>query len=635
MEATVTMINKLKTIAVFGCQFTGRYRQNLCRSFSIAAKELGLNLVFFNSLGKIGNKDAQYGDYEFDLIESIGLEQFDGIVFDGEGYNVEGMADKVITKLRTAKCPVVSISSYVEGFYNIEFDDAMGIRTITEHFINEHKFTRIGYMSGYLTHPDAQLRLKVFRSVMKEHGMPEDGAGMFEGDFWFHKGEEAADYFLSKPERPQAVVCANDYMAIALATALKNRNIKVPEEIAVSGFDGTVEGQEFLPHITSGTRERLDIARKALKLISDICDGKKPDLDLKVLPGIIISQSCGCKKLDYKREAENINHVYELNRNFSYNLYDAESSMLKLNKADTINDVQNIFVEASVNFGAYSSFFLMMHIDRSGRTAQNSDFISSTGKFTPAIIVDKKGEYTLEGKEFNTSDLLPESKNEDPHSFYIMSTHCAERTFGYVIIEMSGLDVFNEFYNVWLLNMSMALETMLKNDRIKKLIGTLEDLSIRDGLTGMLNRRGFDELSRDAIRSIENSVEVCTMVIDMDGLKHINDDYGHHEGDRAIKAAANIITKCCNSGEIAGRAGGDEFYIFALEYTEKKLERFVTRLNSLIDGYNSGGERPYKVELSWGAYLCKVDKNGRLEDYLKESDARMYEQKHSKPNRRK
>ncbi|WP_295153371.1 substrate-binding domain-containing protein, partial [uncultured Ruminococcus sp.] len=208
------MINSLKTVAVFGCSFTSRYRQHLCRNFNTAAEELGINLVYFNSLGKIGNKDAQYGDCEFDLIEMVGLDDFDGVIFDGEGYNVEGMADKVIEKLRTLKCPVVSVSSHVDGLYNIEFVDSEGVRTLTEHFLDVHGFTRIGFMSGYLSHPDAQLRLKEFRSVMKSRGLPEDGAGMFEGDFWFHKGEEAAEFFLSRPERPQAVVCANDYMAI-------------------------------------------------------------------------------------------------------------------------------------------------------------------------------------------------------------------------------------------------------------------------------------------------------------------------------------------------------------------------------------------------------------------------------------
>lgn len=629
------MINSLKTVAVFGCTFTGIYRQDLCRLFNTAAEELGVNLVYFNSLGKIGNKNAQYGDYEYDLIESIGLEQFDGIIFDGENYNVEGMRDKVIRKLKSAKCPVVSISSIVDGFYNIEFDDAEGIRTLTEHFIETHGFTKIGFMSGYLTHPDAQLRLKVFRSVMKAHGMPEDGAGVFEGDFWFHKGEEAAQFFLSQPERPQAVVCANDYMAISLTTAFKEHGIKVPEDIAVSGFDGTIEGKQFLPHITTGTRERYNIAIKALSLIIDICEGRTPQGGLRISPTMIYSQSCGCEKLNYMQEAEVINHLHESNRSFSYTLYDTESALLMLNKTHSVEELQDVFLENSMNFGDFDSYFLMMHIDSDGRLAHDSDFTSPTGNFRAVIAIDKNGEYELGDKLFTTSELLPKTDNDKSHFFYVTSTHCAERMFGYTAIEMRTKDIYNESFNVWLLSMSMTLETMLKNDKIGKLVRTLGDLSIRDGLTGMLNRRGFDELSRDAIRSIDKKETICTIVIDLDGLKPINDEYGHCEGDDVIKTAANIITKCCSSGEIAGRAGGDEFYVFAPEYSEKKLKRFTDKLCSLIDDYNASKIKPYKLEMSLGAYLCETDNQGRLEDMLKESDALMYEQKLSKPNRRK
>ena len=121
----------------------------------------------------------------------------------------------------------------------------------------------------------------------------------------------------------------------------------------------------------------------------------------------------------------------------------------------------------------------------------------------------------------------------------------------------------------------------------------------------------------------------------MDGLKHINDDFGHYEGDRAIKAAANIITKCCDSGEIAGRAGGDEFYIYAPEYSEKKLERFIEKLNRLTANYNESFNKPYRIELSYGALITSANSNSRLEDLLKISDERMYEMKQAKPNRRK
>lgn len=629
------MINSLKNIAVISCSLTSRYRTNLCESMNKTAEELNVNLVYFNFLGKIGNKNAEYGDYENIILDYIDFDQFDGVIFDGEGFNVEGMAERIIEVLRTIKCPVVSISSYVEGFYNITYDDEVGIRTLVEHFIDVHGFTRIGFMSGYLTHPDAQIRLKVFREVMKSRGLPEDGVGVFEGDFWFNKGGEAADYFLAQPERPQAVVCANDYMAVSLCTAFMDRGLNVPGDISVSGFDGTTEAQEFIPHITSAARSWVDISDKALRLLVDLALGKTADTEVHIVPRPIYSQSCGCVELDYRTEAENINRLYEINRQVSYNLYDAESAMLKLNAVNDINKLQDVFDECACNFGDLESFFLMSIVDHDGRPAYDSDFTELSGNFIPAIWIDRLGNSIRPTGFIKHGDLIPETTSEKPQSYYVMSVHCSERMFGYAVLSMANKKMFNDFFYIWLLNIAMTLENFLKNDRINKLIGTLEDLSIRDGLTGLLNRRGFDELSREAIRSFEKETAVCTMVIDMDGLKHINDDYGHHEGDRAIKALANIITKCCDSGEIAGRAGGDEFYIFASEYTEKKLERFITRMNGFIDTYNTNYNKPYKLDASCGYVLTTTDSSGRLEEFLRISDSKMYDQKLAKPNRRK
>ena len=93
--------------------------------------------------------------------------------------------------------------------------------------------------------------------------------------------------------------------------------------------------------------------------------------------------------------------------------------------------------------------------------------------------------------------------------------------------------------------------------------------------------------------------------------------------------------KCCTGDEIAGRAGGDEFYIFAKDYTEGKLKAFTDKMTELLDSYNSISGAPYKVELSWGGYITQIDNRGRLEALLSESDSRMYRQKQSKPNRRK
>ena len=630
------MGNNRKRIAIFGSGLTSRYKRSYCRAYSTAAEKLDIDLVVFNTYGMIGRGNALTDDFESEILNYIDLSQFDGIVYDSEGYNVDGMADKVELKLKSAKCPVVSISSKVDGFYSIDFDDAGGLRMMIDHFIKDHHFTKIGFMSGNLDHPDAVTRLEEFRSVMKEYGMPEDGVGMFEGDFWFNKGTEAAHYFLSLAERPEAVVCANDYMAIALTNAFRKRGINVPKDIAVSGYDGSVEGKELLPHITSVTRERSEIAYKALKLLVDIADNGVPDKpDLRVTPKPIYTQSCGCEPLDYDHVLETVARLHDEKRYMSFAVFDSESVMLQLNRVKSVRGMEAVFEKNSINFGKYLSFFLMVHVDSKGAPAYSSDFTGPSGNFIPAIWIDKNKEYADSPHCADTSRLIPESSSDRNHVYYVMTVHCAGKMFGYSVVEMTGKDIFDEFYNVWMLNLGMTLNSLQMNDHVDKLIGKLEGLSITDGLTGMLNRRGFDNKSREAIADFHERITVCTLVIDMDGLKRINDEYGHSEGDRAIKALADMIIRCCDSGEIAGRVGGDEFYIFAPDYSEIRLNRFIERMKGYTEEYNMANTLDYKFDFSYGSFLTETDSYGSIEEFLKISDARMYEQKMSKPGRRR
>jgi diguanylate cyclase (GGDEF)-like protein len=629
-------MSQRKRIAVFGSGLTSRYKRHLCRALNIAAEELDVDLIYINSYGKLRSITSVAEDQESQFLEYIDLDQFDGIVFDGEGYNIEGMSERVESKLRTAKCPVISISSHIDGFYNIEFDDAGGLRQMVEHLIDHHHFTRIAFMSGFLGHPDAQTRLAEFRSVMRDHGFPEDGVGMFEGDFWYNKGVEAAHYFLSLPERPEAIVCANDYMAISLVNALRQQGVKVPDDMVVTGYDGTPEGQEFLPHLSSVTRERMDIAHKALELLVDLIDGGDASKhDLRVSPRPIYSQSCGCEPLAYQHVLETVDRVHEEKRMLATAVYESESAMVKLNKVDSVRKMEAVFAEDSVNFGEYNSFFMMVHVDSAGKPAYDSEFTGPSGRFVPVIWIDKNKEYTKSPHSFNTMSLIPQSSSDRCHVYYIMVVHHAETIFGYTVVEMKGKDIFNEFHNVWLHSLSMTLNALHQSDQISKLITKLEGLSITDGLTGMLNRRGFDDKSRGVISGFSEKHSVCAMVIDMDGLKRINDEFGHHEGDRAIRALAGIVQRACDAGEVAGRTGGDEFYVFAPDYSETRLKRFIDHLRRYTDEYNEANNRGYKLDFSYGTYMTEADAFGRIEEYLKIADSRMYEQKMTKPGRRR
>ena len=316
-------------------------------------------------------------------------------------------------------------------------------------------------------------------------------------------------------------------------------------------------------------------------------------------------------------------------------IYESESAMVKLNKIDSVRKMEAVFAEDSVNFGDYSSFFLMVHVDRAGKPAYDSEFTAPSGKFVPMMWIDKNKEYSASPHSMSTSSLIPQSSSDRSHVYYVMVVNYADKIFGYSIVEMTGKDIFNEFYNVWLHTLGLSIDGLKKSDHINKLIRKLEGLSITDGLTGMLNRRGFDDKTRSVISAFSGRKTVCTMVIDMDGLKKINDVFGHYEGDRAIKALGDSITRSCDLGEVAGRAGGDEFYVFAPDYSQTCLDRFIRHMKAYVAEYNESNKRNYQLDFSIGAYITETDSFGKIEDFLKVSDSRMYEQKMSKPGRRK
>ena len=631
------MINNRKSIAVFTNQVTTGYRRTFCETINSTATSLGYNVVFINFMGIIGGKHRDYGNYEYKFIDVIPYGEFAGIIFDEESFNIDGMVEKLVAQIKEkAHCPVISGSSYMEDFYNIVFDDASGVEQMVQHLYDVHGCREIGFLSGPFEHPDAAARLAAFKVVMKKLGLPEEGAGIFEGNFWFNKSVEAADFFFGKgKERPEAIVCANDYMLMGLYKALKERGIRVPEDVILTGFDGTEEGQSFIPRLTTVDRKREVVADEAVRMIDKMVKGEECPKLVKVKASLILANTCGCKSIDYKKEVRRVNLSTEQNRTVNYYLGDVIGATLKMNLVESIEDLESAFAEHAVNFGGYRTFCLMTYVDeKSGKTSLEKAMTLPTGKVYPAMMVDKWHDFEgCERKVFSTEEFLPEESDNDPKMMYVTSMHCGDRVFGYCSIAMTGSGIFNEFFNVWIATLAVALESLLRQNNIRELISSLEYTSVRDGLTGLYNRRGFETRSAEAARRMHRDELACAMVIDMDGLKKVNDHYGHAEGDFAIRKIAEIINSCSIGGKIAGRTGGDEFYIFVPCCDEAMAESFRREFLEKISEFNSKGEKPYLLDASFGAYIHEIGAACDVEELIKVADEHMYEAKQAKKAR--
>ncbi|MEW6129980.1 MAG: sensor domain-containing diguanylate cyclase [Acidobacteriota bacterium] len=156
-------------------------------------------------------------------------------------------------------------------------------------------------------------------------------------------------------------------------------------------------------------------------------------------------------------------------------------------------------------------------------------------------------------------------------------------------------------------------------------------LSLVDELTGLYNRRGFALLAEEELKLMRRAGgNTLIFFADMDRLKLINDNYGHQEGDFAIKKTAEILKQTFREADIVARTGGDEFVVLTAYSMPENIESIIARLQSKLDAYNAASNRSYILSLSIGAIPVDIHSPDSIDELINRADQSMYEQKHRK-----
>ena len=186
---------------------------------------------------------------------------------------------------------------------------------------------------------------------------------------------------------------------------------------------------------------------------------------------------------------------------------------------------------------------------------------------------------------------------------------------------------------------------MLFNERIKaeeqlslavieleKSNGELKNRYVIDELTGVFNRRGFYMHGGNLYKSAVITGGKAIMCFgDVDGLKKINDTYGHKEGDEAILVTALLIRESFGTDDIVARIGGDEFTVIAAnKSTEIEIDAITKLVNSNFDRYNLVSKKPYKLAVSLGFSVYSPEIKLTFEELIQDADKQLYKQKNAK-----
>lgn len=162
---------------------------------------------------------------------------------------------------------------------------------------------------------------------------------------------------------------------------------------------------------------------------------------------------------------------------------------------------------------------------------------------------------------------------------------------------------------------------------------TLRNNSLKDDLTGLFNRRGLLKQAAPHFDFARRQREsLLLLFIDLDGMKKINDDFGHNEGDNALIKTAEILNRSFRGTDIIARLGGDEFTVLVTDLNANKDDA-IMRLNENLKAYNAAEERGIKLSFSIGVAQLEPERMTCFEELLEQADHAMYEQKRMKRQR--
>ncbi len=162
-----------------------------------------------------------------------------------------------------------------------------------------------------------------------------------------------------------------------------------------------------------------------------------------------------------------------------------------------------------------------------------------------------------------------------------------------------------------------------------RVLEQVRQLAVVDELTGLNNRRGFLILfEHHRELALRKQMPLTLVLIDLDGMKQINDTYGHQEGDRALIHTARLLSTSFRKSDVIARLGGDEFCVLLTEGSEQGGEAAINRLVANVESERGSAQRPYSLSLGIGRYDPKDPVP--VDILIERADQAMYMQKEAK-----
>jgi diguanylate cyclase (GGDEF)-like protein len=213
----------------------------------------------------------------------------------------------------------------------------------------------------------------------------------------------------------------------------------------------------------------------------------------------------------------------------------------------------------------------------------------------------------------------------------VLPLHYGKLCLGYCVIAPQNPRKEQRLIQHLVLNIGNAIGNIREYDIMHSMLAKMSEIWIHDELTNIYNRAGFWQKVKGFVaKTKENDGKIVIFFMDLDGLKKINDEYGHDEGDLYIKSMAQILKSCNTGSGVISRYGGDEFVVLENYDTDDDIKLYLDRLKNEVENFNKAEMFAHKLSVSIGYQREDDFETLDIRKMIEKADKEMYNCKRNK-----
>ena len=589
------MTNSRKPIGVCLSQAHTFLKTDFLSELDKVARREGYGIVVFNSSMDYywEQSGSNISGRVFELLRYDKLSAL--VILAGDLHDTQ-MQEKIIHNANISKIPVIWQGGAHNGCIGIQTDYEEAYKSIIRHVIRDHKATDTFFLAGIPDEINSKLRLRYWREVLTEEGLPCGEDRVAYGNYLESEAAHITENTILKRENmPRAVFCANDGMAAAVCDTFTAHGIRVPEDVIVTGFDGTPTAYLTKPGITTCDSDYKGQAELIIEEINRFYENGEAEA-VRVHPfRPVLSGSCGCP------EAIN-EHILSLHsRQKSEMQYNIENAMFY--------QVDQMMVEKELySFLSRLGQFILpgsaLYMNKSILNINPDTEYHIDHPEDKLIMVPhcNRGEQPALCQVYLKDMPLP----SDKAGVTILNiVHAGERVCGYYAAHSD--DLVADFRLIKRISDILNLIASVQLGRVwqRQLEAKLENNLYTDFIAGLPNLKGlsrwYDEFAAD---EAQHDRAVALTVYGIPNYSSCYETCGLAVTEEIVKTIAGALRSADPNAEQIARISEDQFVVIDSADDEEKLEALVRKTSETffraISDYNAEKIRSWLLEVNFG-----------------------------------